>query len=337
MSHLTETIELNDNYNFSPTNPSGVLGLYSTFDMSATYRTPATRFTTSGDFTYRKYLGPATSDMTFSETTGDGVNARFEHYGKTGGDREFIGASYRRVNTSVAQRAEFGFNTIPTTVKSDLIRYSIDGGISRQIDHLNSMNISADASTSTSSPSGTGTTDFTSFNARAGWTYRLSSLTNVTASVDTGLTSYDDAAQTRTVSQRVGGLISSKFSPLLSWTLGGGLSFFKTTTNGAPQAQQTAVPISPFIVAPVALAPPQAGTVAAPYFNATLTYRLLKNTNFGLNASMSTSTGLFGELSQQTSIGANLGHTINSYSSVSLGSSLARYPSPRRIDVQRHD
>src|SRR6478672_9299578 len=90
----SETVELNSNQ-FLRSIPAPSLGSYSTITANAQARTPTSTFDFDADGTYKKYWGPGVEGLP-SEGLNYGFRARYESFGKTRSDREYIETAWRQ-------------------------------------------------------------------------------------------------------------------------------------------------------------------------------------------------------------------------------------------------
>jgi len=312
----TETIELNDNQ-FLRTTPSPSVGSYSTITANAEARTPTSKFDFDADGTYRKYWGPGVEGVP-SEALNYGFKARYEATGKTSSDREFVETAWRQQSTSFALLGQLGV-VLPTN--GFLNTLTASGGIDRSITARDSLSLFATSTRTSYDPSGGGT-PFTDTLARGSWRHNFNSLTAGTISSEAELLNYDNATNTRIQIYRNQIGVDTTLSPLLSFRAN--IGAVNLITEGG---------VNPLAVTGANNFGASTSSSLMDWIgDATLTYRMLKDTTLTLIASQSVGPSIVGSLSKQDSVSAGLSHTINSRSSLSFFASASRQTTTATTD-----
>jgi len=322
----SETVELNSNQ-FLATIPAGTVGSYTTLRANADARTPDSKFDFDADGTYRKYWGPGTADTSESESTSWGFKAHYELTGrgnettnKNNLDREFLEASWRQQSTALAILSDLG---ISTKVSGALDRLTAGGGIDRSLSARDSASLFA-TSTHTSYEPSSGGTPFTDTIAHGTWRHSLSPITALTASSEAELLNFGNVFGTNITILRDQVGVEAALSPFLSFRGEAGVinlmtqDGIGTTRSTAPGVPSTTFPIS--------------GSVTDWIGDAVLTYKMLKDTTFTLNASQSVGPSIVGSLFKRDSIAASLARTINSHSTLTFSAYVNRQISTSTTD-----
>jgi hypothetical protein len=309
----SETVELNSNQ-FLRTSPAGSLGSYSTITTNAEALTPTSKFDFDADGSYRKYWGPGANGV--PESLNYGFKGRYEFYEKSRSDKEYVEASWRQQSTALALLNELG---VVSNVGGFLDRLTYSGGLDRSLTALDTASLFATSTRTSYEPSGGGT-PFTDTLARGTWRHSLTSINALNASSEAELLDYDNATKTHVQIYRNQVGVDATLSPVLSFRIDAGIAYLETqgatgTTTligGGTNGGSTAV--SDWIG------------------NATLTYRMLKNTTLAITASQSIAPSVVGSLFKTDTISATLSHTINSRSSLSLSANAYRLISTTSSD-----
>jgi hypothetical protein len=324
-STVSDSTEYNDNFLLKTGPASGVLGSYSTISLFGTQRTATSTLDFSGNLSYRKYFGPGAHDLPLSENISDGLNFRYQKFGRLQGDKDFIGASYRQADAALVQRQDIGVATVTGNINT----YSVDGGGSRQLSALDSLNWSANATTTTYSPSSGGTA-FSNYLAGGSWAHRLNDTTDFVVSSDMTWLNYDDASQSRTTIFRAEGGIRSKLSSRLTLTANAGATLVNTTQEH-PGGIVTPI-IDPLTGIPFTI-PPSAGSALGPVWDISLIYLWTKSTDFTVTASESVTPGATGSVSTREIATAAITHRINSASTLNLSASATHFAAGGPVPV----
>jgi hypothetical protein len=306
-STQSETVELNSNQ-FLKSTPSPSVGSYSTITANAEARTPTSRFNFDADGTFRKYWGPGVEGIP-SEYLNYGFKARYEGTGKTGTDREYIEAVWRQQSTSLALLGQLG---VALPVSGFLDTLTTSGGIDRAVTARDNVSLSA-TSTRTSYEPSSGGTPFSDTVARGSWRHNFSSITTGVLSSEAELLNYDNATRTNIQIYRNQVGIDATFSPVLSFR--GNAGAINLITDGGA---------NPLAVNAPGFNSSTSSSLLDWIGDATLTYRMLKNTTLSLFASQSIGPSVVGSLFKTDSISASLNHTINARSSLSFSGSVNR-------------
>jgi hypothetical protein len=298
----SDTVELNDNQ-FLKTSPAGSLGSYSTLTANAEARTSDSKLDLSGDGTYNKYWGPGVDGLP-SETMNYGFKAHYELDGKNNFDREFIESSWRQTSTALALLNNLGIAS-PDTGFLDTLTAS--GGIDRSLSAQDNLSLFA-TSTRTSFEPSSGGTEFTDTLARGSLRHSYNSDTAFSVSSEFELLNFDNATNTSVQIYRNQLGIDATLSPLLSFRGNAGAGYLITDGGVNPLAG----------IGTSGVAASESSSLLDWIGDATLTYKLLKNTTLTLTASQSIAPSIVGSLFKQDNIAASLSRTINDRSTISF-------------------
>jgi hypothetical protein len=312
----TETVEANDN-TFLRTSPAGTFGSYSTLTANAQARTPTSRFDFDGDGSYNKYWGPGTEGVA-SEFLNYGFRGHYETFGKNSSDREYVEGAWRQQSTALALLNDIG---VATQVGGFLDTARAAGGIDRSLSARDSVSLFA-ASTRTSYEPSSGGTPFTDTVARGSWRHNVSSITTLNVSSEFELLEYDNATNTRIQIYRNQLGVDTTLSPLLSFRANVGAANVVTEDGANPLAGTGSN----------GLALTASSSLLDWIGDATLTYRMFKDTTLSLTANQSIGPSVVGSLFKNDNITASLSHTINSRSSLSFSASGSRSISTTTTD-----
>ena len=301
----SETVELNSNQ-FLRTSPSASLGSYSTLTANAEARTETSKFDLSGDGNYNKYWGPGVDGLP-SESLSYGFKAHYELDGKNNFDREFVESSWRQQSTALALLNDLG---IATSANGFLDTLTTSGGIDRSVSARDNLSLFA-TSTHTSYEPSSGGTAFTDTLARGTWRHSLSSITAINTSSEFELLNYDNATNTSVQIYRNQLGIDATLSPLLSFRGNAGAALLITEGGVNPLAATI----------PNGSAAAVSSSLLDWIGDATLTYKMLKNTTLTLTASQSIAPSVVGSLFKQDNLAASVINTINDWSSISFSAS----------------
>jgi hypothetical protein len=304
-SSQTETIELNDNQ-FLRTPPAASLGAYSTITANAEALTPTSKFDFDTNASYKKYWGPGVAGSA-SEFLNYNFKGHYEVSEKNKFDREYIEANWEQSSTALAVLNDLGFLT---NASGYLDRLTATGGIDRSLSARDTLSLFA-TSTQTSYEPSSGGTAFTDTLARGMWRHSLSSIAAINVSSEFELLNYDNATNTRVQIYRNQIGVDATLSSVLSFR--GNIGAAYLLTDGG--------------VSTLALPTGSTGSSSSDIGwigDATLTYRMLKNTTLTLVANQSIGPSIVGSLFERDSITASLSQTINSHSTLSFSASGTR-------------
>lgn len=312
-SSQIETIELNDNQ-FLRTSPAATLGSYSTITANAEARTPTSKFDFDANGSYKKYWGPGV-DGSASEFLNYNFKGRYEVSEKNRSDREYIEANWAQTSTALAVLNDLGFIT---NARGNLDRLTATGGIDRSLSARDSLSLFA-TSTRTSYEPSSGGTPFTDTLARGMWRHSLSPIAAINVSSEFQLLNYDNATNTQVEIYRNQIGLDATLSSVLSFR--GNIGAAYLVTDGG--------------VTTLALATGSGGGSGSDIDwigDATVTYRMLKNTTLTLFANQSIAPSIVGSLFKRDTITASLSQTINSRSTLSFSASGTRSISTTSTD-----
>lgn len=312
-SSLSESTELNDNQ-FLRTSPSGSLGSYSTISANAEARTPTSKLDLDSDARYSKYWGPGTDGLPLTEFLNYGFKGRYEAIEKNSFDKEFVEASRRQQSTSLALLNELGVSA-PVTGAIDTL--AVSGGIDRSLSALDTLNLSARTTQTSYEPSSSGL-PFTDTSANGTWRHRLNPIASLTASSEVELLDYSNSFNTKLTILRNQIGVDATLSPLLSFRGQAGPIYIQTERGVVTTGGRTL---------------PNSRAATGWIGDATLTYKMLKNTTLTLTASQSTGPSIVGSLFTNDAIMLGLIHTINTRSTLSFSASFTRQTSTTSTDL----
>jgi hypothetical protein len=311
----SETVELNSNQ-FLRTPAAGSLGSYSTLSGVAEARTPTDKLDLSADGNYKKYWGPGVDGET-SEFLNYGFKARYEHSEKDKSDREYVESSWRQQSTSLAVLNDLG---VSVNTGGFLDRLTASGGIDRALTSLDKIFLFA-TSTNTSYEPSSGGTPFTDTLARGTWRHALNSMAAITASSEAELLNYGNAFNTQIEIYRNQLGVEATLSPVLSFR-----------GNAGPVYLETQNGVSSSVIGPTALSTPTPSALLDWVGDATLTYRMLKNTTLTVVANQTVGPSVVGSLFKRDSITASVSQTLNANSTLSFSASANRQISTTSTD-----
>jgi hypothetical protein len=309
----SETIELNSNQ-FLRSSPSPSVGSYSTITANAQARTPTSIFDFDADGMYRKYWGPGVDGLP-SEFLNYGFKARYESFGKTRSDREYIEAAWKQQSTSLALLNQLGV-VVPANGFLDTLTAS--GGLDRSITARDNLSLFATSTRTSYEPSSTGT-PFTDTLARGNWRHDFSSITTGVLSSEAELLNYNNANNTQVQIYRNQLGVDATLSPVLSFR--GNIGAINLITENG---------VVPFAAS--GLNTSTSSSLLDWIGDAVVTYRVLKSTTLTVLANQSVGPSVVGSLFKQQTISASLSHTINSRSSLSFFASGSRQISTTSTD-----
>jgi hypothetical protein len=309
-ARLIETFEISDNYFMRP-NPAGeTYRIYSTLGLDVIKRTPTTRYTFNGDFSYYNYLGPGANDTAM--THGKNHNARFtvDSTSKPSENSYRGSIAWAHQDLATVLLGDLGTGSV---ARGDVDTYSLDGNIVRKLSAIDILSWSGNIrSVDLSAP---GSTDYTTFSNTGVWTRRL---TRSTDFITTGAVDYTlRANNTETVFYRATGGMKSQVTPRLSVAGSAGIGIvYSTGVSAVPvDSSLTGVPVI------------GTGTSVGWLGDLLATYKLTQTTRVRASLSQGIVPDTFGNLSERQTATAGLDHDINRRSSILLASSFTHYTS----------
>ncbi len=305
----TETVEADSNVGLAA-KPAGSLGSFTTLSANTQALTPDSKFLFDADGSYRKYWGPGAAEMPQTESTNWGFKAHYEMDGENKFDREFVETSWRQQSTALALLNELGINA---KVDGAIDRLTATGGIDRSLTALDSLSLMATSSRSSYEPSSAGIA-FTDTLARGTWRHSLSSIGALTASSEAELLNYDNAFNTNITILRNQVGVQASLSPLLSFRGEVGVINI-ITNNGVGTSATNGLPVA------------TSGNQIDWIGDATLTYKMLKDTTFTVTASQATGPSVVGSLFKTDTVTLGLAHTINELSTLSFSATIGQQTS----------
>lgn len=302
----SETVEADSNLGLA-TKPAGSLGSFTTLRANTQALTPDSKFTFDGDGSYRKYWGPGAAAFPQTEFTDWGFRAHYEMDGANRFDREFVETSWHQQSAAFALLNELGINA---KVDGAIDRLTATGGIDRSLSALDSLSLLATSSRSSYEPSTAGIA-FTDTLARGTWRHSLSSVDALTASSEAELLNYDNAFNTAItiVRNQVG--VETSLSPLLSFRGKAGVINI-ITDNGAGTSTTNGLPFA------------TSSSLIDWIGDASLTYKMLKDTTLTLIASQATGPSVVGSLFKSDTVTLGLAYNINALSNLSFSGTIGQ-------------
>lgn len=301
-STLTENVEVNSNP-YLRALVAGAFDSYSDIAANAVAKTPNSKFTFDGDVNYRKYWGPGAEGAP-TKSLGGAARLHYETYGKNTEDREYLDADWTRQSTAFALLGQLG---IVTNSRGFLDTTTLGGGIDRSLTRLDTVSLSAH-STYTSYDPGSGGTPFIDTDASGSWRHHIDSLTTASVSSDVEELNFDNLLNTSITILRENLGLDAAITPLLSFSGTAGVAYTQTE-HGSP-----AISLQP-------TSSSGSGSFSDTGFitNLVLTYKMFPDTTVALNGFRTIAPSVVGSLIETTSIGTNLGYTVNSRENLSFG------------------
>ena len=309
----TETIEANDNL-FLRTLPAVGYGSYSTLTANAEALTETSKFDFDGSSNYRKFFGPA-ADGAPSESLSYNFKGHYETIHKDKFDREFVEASWTQSSAAFALLSDLG---VITPTRGFLDRATYTGGIDHSITAQDSVSLLATSTLTSYEPSGGGT-PLTDILARGSWRHNFSANVAGNLSSEADMLDFDNASHTHIEIYRNQVGIDTTLSPLLSFRGNVGAVYILTEGGINPLAGSNGLNAT-------------SSALLDWIGDATLTYKLLKNTTLAIIASQSTGPSVVGSLFKTDSLSASLRHTINARSTLSFSASAVQSTSTLTTD-----
>ena len=299
-STLSESLEISDNrqLNTNPLGPS--YNSYSSLFVDVLGQTPTSRFETSGNLKYRDYNGRGEEGQL--NAWDKDITARFETSQKLTTYNAF--ASYSETQTSAIQLVETGFSNL----LGSTITKSVGGGLRHDFSALDSANLNT--SWSSTNFTGSGSTPLSSWTTIAGWTHRLSPLTDLTPNVQFQWLKYDDPAQTNVLYTVATLGLRSQLTELLSFYANAGPAYANVSNNGLVLGS----------INPSGLS---AGSALDWTASASLNYQWTRSLNAILTASRVVGPTTLGNFQASEQISGSLTYTINHLSNIWLTQSFS--------------
>jgi len=308
--NVSETVEASDNY-FLSNAPSGTTikpTTAGTLDVLA--RTPTTNYLLDTNYSYYNYFGPGAADT--SLTWGTPASATFSIDHTTDLAKYKIAASWTRVDAATTQLAQTGVATAHGSINT----YSSNGSVEYDLGRIDRISWTAQGSNvSFTDPTQVPYDEVTTMLA---WNHELSALTILTNSVSFDWFGAEDPAQNQLLFWKLMTGVGSELAPYLTFLGHVGVGFVNGYQSGAAQATPTPVPSG------VALFP--VGTANSILADATLTYRLLKDTKVSLTAAQVVAPTVTGQLQKSDTVGLAVDYTINSLSNLSFSTQFSYLP-----------
>jgi hypothetical protein len=306
-SSLSETLEANNNYFLLPQPKGATYNSLSAINLDVAARTPTSRYTFNGDFSYSSYLGPGAEEAPIRSVTQNGFNVGVEHAGKVTGDKLNLSGSWRRQDVASAQLSDVG----AATAGGEVSTYGISGNVNRQLSSTDSLALSAAGSSASFTSSSAA--PFVNLTTGATWSHRIDPTKDLTVAADLNWTIRDGEAQSDTKFWKV--TTGMQMRPTSRLSLSGSFGVGLVHTQGVPST----APQDPFATFD------SVGTAVARLWDVQAAYKLWSVTGLSMSASQSITPGTLGSLSQRTTFGIGLSHSINSISSLSFNGQLTRF------------
>jgi hypothetical protein len=301
--NLSQTLTGSDNF-FLNNKPSGpTYESITALRLNFLARTPVTDYHFDTHFSYYSYFGEGASDTTQQNGTPMGGHFYVDHRSDPL-TRWNFGASWERVDVASTQLAESGL----ATGRGYSDTYTAHGSVTRDLTKLDTVTLSAVASTASFSASGSGQTPYDDYNTTLQWTHRISPLLSWNNSVYFDFFANDDAFG----SQRVVGRANSGLEATLSPRLRAHASFGWIFGNSYVTTGVVAAPVTSSLFS--------YGAGNSPLWDVGLNYQFTKTLSGALSFNQAVTPTLTGQLQKSTAVQGGLSQQINSYSTVSLTS-----------------
>lgn len=296
----SERLEYDDNITRSFNSPGSVYGSLSTVSSDFGWQTPRLGITANLKSDFRRFAGPGKTDNlnSFNQNASLGLVKR-------GLTSQFsLASNFSRQNTAFSELDD----TDITNQDTDRLTFSLNSGWTYSVNSRNSLTLSGSATRVDFTKSSTALSPFTNLGAQAQWTHNLSVLTSVNSSLGWSFFKADDLAarKSNTLSLSMG--LSTRLSPRLSISAGGGGNLTQTKRN---------------LVALGAIVGRTSDTTLGFQANVAMEYAL-RNTRLSASLQQSLQPSADGRLNLVSSLGFNISHDINQFSAFTLATSATR-------------
>jgi hypothetical protein len=309
-STLSQSLEVNDNYFLIPAPIGTIYTPLSSIVLDAAARTATTRYALNADISYSQYLGPGAEDASLRHVVQNGLSAGFEHAGKVSGDKLGMSAWWRHQDIASAQLNDIGV----VTARGAINTHGISGTINRQLNSTDSLGLSV-TGTSVSFESAS-TAPFANLTTAATWKRRVNRIADVNVSAELNWTVRDDKSKSETKLWKATTGLQVRPTPRL--TLNGSVGAGVVTNKNTEFANSmTTDPLATVFIG--------SGPIVGLLADAQASYKLWNTTELSLYSSRSITPGILGVLSQRTTYGAGMTHSISSFSSLSINGQLTRF------------
>jgi len=301
--NLDESVQASNNLFLSHA-PSGyTLESLNRINLNVLAATPTTRYLLDSNYSYNKYLGPGAKDTSLTWTAPASEKFTIDH--THGLSKYNFEALWDRSDVATTALQQTG----TAAGRGSLDTHKIDGGVTRDLTHIDSISWSANASTvSYSDPN---QTPHTEYGSTGSWNRRLSATTTLTNSVNFDWLVVDNPAHSQRLFWNATSGLQSTLSSRLTFNGSVGAAFVNAYQNGV-------VPVTIFPGLTLNQYQQKVGATQDWTGNIGLNYQLFSNTNASLNATRSITPTVFGQLQHIESIGTTLSHNINYFSSLTF-------------------
>jgi collagen type VII alpha len=326
-SSISETVDANSNSNvqLESKSPGGSVGSTTGLSLQAIDETPTLHWETDAILGFSGFWGPGAVGSNLDGVTGTATTAIATSTELTSYNASFSASGLPASFTEL-------FDSGITNTNTKTVSYSGAGGLTHQLNELNTIGLSVSASSefftgdngspsSASSASATKNTltPYTYLTTGQSWIHTVTPLTSLTVAASTawygtgGVAGTDSSSQSvaEQVSESVTAGVQTQLSERLSFTAGGGgYVVFTTGQSGSTFPGGSSDSTSTGFIA-----------------NAALSYALQNNTSVSAFASHDLAPSSLGELQEATSAGLTVAHQINKESSIGLsGVFLDQFP-----------
>jgi Putative beta-barrel porin 2 len=313
--NVKETLNASDNYFMSKT-PSGYTAKsLSALNLSTLAATPTTRYLLDSHFSYFTYFGPGAKDTNLTWATPMSEAFHVDH--TTPLSKYNFAASWRRVDVVTANLAQIG----TASGRGTQDNYSLTGGVTRQLSHLDSVSWTANGATvSYSEP---GQTPYVDFSSTLGWNHNLTRTIKLTQSLYFDWYFSNNTANTQRLFWKPTSAVDAQLSKRLHLSASVGMIFLNAYQNGSVPSVVSSIFSNTTPVNGTGFQP-MIGAGNGWVANVALNYKLFPDTQVGLTASRAVTPTITGQLTGNESIAATLKYEINHSSDLSMRAQFSR-------------
>ncbi|NJL50180.1 MAG: hypothetical protein HC909_00110 [Blastochloris sp.] len=309
-SSLSETIEASDNYFLSSTPNGMIYRPVSTITLDAVGRTPKIKLRLNTHFSYYKYLGPGSDELTVTDGTQKGVVFNIDRAGKFTKDLTNFNVSWRQFDAGPEQLAETG----QETVTGETTTFAAGGGVTKALSARDTVSFTA-GGTSSEFTSSTAS-NYVNWSAAGTWRHQLNLTNELINLVDFSWNIRSNDSETKFWRMMTG--IDSKLTPRSNFRGNIGAGLFQVEGSS-----DNLVSLTTFNSVFNGSSELGVGLL----WDAMLSYKIDRTTNASLNAGQSISPDVAGRYSERRSIGVNVTRDINHLSSINFSSNFTNFTS----------
>lgn len=318
---LNETVDASNNY-FLSQSPSGATAKSnSSITLDTLAATPTTQYLLNSNFSYFTYFGPGAKDTNLKWGTPASERFSINHTDKL--TKYNFAASWNRIDVVSANLAQTGV----ASGRGSQDNYAITGGLTRQLNHLDSLSWTANGATvSYSEP---GQTPYVDFSTTLGWNHKLSPAITLNQSLYFDWFFSNNNTNTQRLFWQPTTGVEAQLSKRLHLSGSVGMIFVNAYENGT--APSVVSSIFNNLPGPNNIPSSNTSTGFQPMIgagngwvgNLVLSYKLFADTQVALTATHSTTPTLTGQLQRIESLAATLNYDINHRSRLALRAQFA--------------